>query len=948
MSMMQSEPSTGATLPESWHAFAAKPDTSTAKAVAKELEVGTNPTRTLASVALIAQTLAKRSARERSAMSRLLATELGGDIALGFLRETAAVPLATQETPKKQAVPQHDDVRHRLDLLEPEVSEKLPEKTEGGRDWRTLDALDLAAAGKVTVDLVELAEHVDDVRDASSIGHLGEVLRLVNSIGRSDTSYSKTRRADVAKTVKVQGTTQEHIVEQIGFRAAQTQRADKGGLWAQNESAVTYWRTNFRSSAQKFVERLQVREKPGPGDRLVNSPRVLHKLRMILSEEELTKLAVRPLVGTSGVSVLSGTDKITSIDWDHVLRELGATPSAYQLYELIDAENTAPLPDYTVDTQADLIQLITCSPFSRLQEMARGKRELAPVCAMVEHLVLGLTDKLGPSRFDALTANALASLSRLIGIVVENEANPSVAMRAVDLMMDEIGIVVAVGKYYTWSDYRKTMRNVLLERAPSIRPLVEKERIELSSHLMTSGMDALGTAVYIALASRHHEDVARSTEEIDYYETGELLGKLKKGETASPRKDVLIAALNPSTPAVVPSAEGLASDVLKRLETYKKGEAPFALIVDSTIEVAPESPGGKTQLEVLLDRLKDAVADGRLEVFLCKSFQKYASFGTGKVAAGDLTMLSMKGNLESAYARSEALLQDLNLDFIRHDESQLVVHMLRHGHRDELELVRSAARNAKFVDEFCWPIGRSDLRQGTPYVEGIPLLMRSTPTGDVDELFKKLVTIDWRDSFSFLRTSYVGDIPRVGDVSGKFVRINTGHEPKESMVEYFYAFGHLATSTPPGATVPSETQVDLAALTVDRVREHLEALKLLRDEEHARIARYRNSIVASYCAFAAQIVKSTETVIPLIIGFFGQPAGRVTIETQRYLADVLISYMRGRTFDPEPATLTALYRAAVVLPGWRIRRIAGGLQLGGIGDSEEARRLRNFIASIRK
>ncbi|WP_433501803.1 hypothetical protein ACQP1K_28960 (plasmid) [Sphaerimonospora sp. CA-214678] len=945
MSSMSSESSTEAALPKGWQAFVKEPNETTAEAVAEALEKEMSPTEALASVNLIAETLAKRSARERSSMSRLIASRLHGEVARGFLKKTAEVRLthSTLETPKEQAVPQHDDVSHRLDLLPPKKLEKLPEKTPGGRDRQKLEALNLVTTDKVTVDLAELEQRTDDVRDASSIGHLLEALKLVNSIGGSRLPYSKNRRIELSKTVK--GTTQEHLVEQIGFRAARTQRNDKGGLSAQNQLAVTYWRTNFRQAMRSFLDKLQVGGKPGPGDILVNSPRVLRKLGMVVSTEALAGLTIRPLVGKSGISVLSGTDKPSGVDWEHILRDLGATPSAYQLYELMDVGKNPPPKDFTVDTQADLAQLITCSPFSRLQEIARGKGELAPVCAMIEHLVLGLTDKLGPKRFDALTANALVSLSRLLDIVVENEENPSVAMRAVDLMMDEIGIVVAAGKYYTWTDYRRTMREVLLERAPSIARLVD-ERIQLDSHLMTSGMDALGTALYIALSSRGHGQVSRSTEEIDYYETALLLGKLKKGETVTPHKDVLIAALNPSTPYIAPAEDKLVAGVLEGLKTRKTDDAPFALILDTTIEIAPR-PGGKTQLEVVLDGLKGAIADGSLEVFLCKSFQKYASFGTGKVAAGDLTMLSMKDNPKSAFARAEALLQDLALDLARYDEAQLVVHMLKHGHRDELELVRSAARNAKFVDEFCWPIARSDLKQGAPYVDGIPLLLRSTPTGDVDELFNQLVTIDQRDSFSFLRTSYVGGIPSVGGTSGQYVRINPGHESKETMVECFYAFGHLATSTPPGAKEPSKTPVDLAALTVDPVKEHLQALALVPNDD-PRIARYRNSIVASYCAFAIQNVEAKATVMPLLIDFFGKPAGRVTIETQCYLADALLTYMRDESPGSDRSTLAALCGAAVVLPAWRLKPIARGLKLGGIGDSEEAIRLRKIIEKVKQ
>jgi hypothetical protein len=915
------------TLTKSWEAFVASPEAATASALADALKK-LAPANTNSALKDIATTLATGTSVERSQQFLLISTALDFDLGRNLLRATAEV---VRSAPEAQPVPQHQDVAHSLDLLEPKKLTKPPVETPGGRNLQLLEALDLAAAGEVTVDLIELERRADDVRDVSTWAYLRKALAVVDGVTGMQV-YSKVRRNELAGTVL--DTAQEHIVEQIGFRAAKSQRVERVGLSAQNDYAVTYWRTNFTDNLRVFGDKLQ-KLSLGKDVVLVNSPRVLPKLGMMVDPTVLADLTIKQIADTSGISILGGTHKYPGIDWGHILRELGATPSAYQLYELIDAGKPAPKPDFRIDTWADLMTLITSSPFSRLQEMARGKGELAPVCAMVEHLVLGLAD-MCPKLFDPLTASALRSLSMLLDIVVVNEPNPSVAMRAVDLMMDEIGIVVAAADQYTWPDYRNTMRQILLERAPSIKELTEGQQIEVGSHLMTSGMDALGTALWIALSSREHGSVSRPTGKIDYYETESLLARLRQGQTATPREDVLVAALNPSTPFDTPSAETLVTDVQERLRKLRKGDMPVALILDTTIEVAAEPADGKAQLDLVLDGLKAAVADGRLEIFLCKSFQKYASFGTGKVAAGDLTMLSMKGNLDSAYARWEALMQDFALDLGRHDEGQLVIHMLKYGHRDELALIRSAARNAKFVNEFCWPIDWSDRRQGSNYVNGIPLILRSTRTGDVDALFRKLVTIDQRDSFSFLRTSYVGGIGAVGGVDGPFVRINTGHESRRAMVEYFYAFGHLASGTPTG--MPSGTPADLSKLTPEDVQRHLAAL--------TRIVRYRENIVASYCAFAVQNVEPASATMPMLITYFTKPMGKVTIETQRYLARELFKRVPGSSLKADSATLGALCRAAEVLPAWELKStIRSNLKskLDGFGSSPEAERLRKLV-----
>ncbi|MEV4016893.1 hypothetical protein AB0J35_41010 [Nonomuraea angiospora] len=923
--------------PPGWQKFTEKPDPATAKVVVKALQ------DTTFSVQQMAGMLAQRSAYERSTMSRLIVAQLKGNLALDFLKATAGVRLVKPKTPPQQ-VPQ-------------------PEGDRAPGSNQSLEGLDLAAPGKGTVDLVELAKRTDDADDASSMAYLKKALADVNLISSSKTPYSQGRR-EALGNVAVAG--QAHIVKQVGFRTASSKRTGQGGLSTQHDTVSSYWRTSFGEALAEFAEELQAGGKLKEGDILVNSPRVLRKLEMVLDPKVLAKLEIRPLKGETGISVLRGAAG-TSVNWKDILEAIGATPSAYQLYELMDADQPRPQPNFDVDAHAELAQLITSSAFSRLQDIARGKGELAPVCATVEHLILGLTDKLGPYRYDALTADALRSLSRLLDIVVE-DPNPSAALRAVDLMMDEIAVVLAVAKNYGRVDYWKTMQDVLLKRAPSIASNVGRE-IELSSHLMTSGMDALGTALYIALSSRRTDQVSRPTEGIDYFETGMLLGKLKKGEMAKPRKDVVVAALNPSTPFESSPAKNLVEGVLESLKARKRDDPPFALILDTTVEDGLDPSTGRTRLDEVLNGLKGAIADGSLEVFLCKSFQKYASFGTGKVAAGDLTVLSKKDGYASQRTQAEARLQELDLDLARHDEGQLVIHMLKHGNQDEQALMRSAAGNAEFVNKFCWPVTHPDL--GSPYVEGIPLLLRSKAGGGIAELFQKLALVDWRGSFSFLRTSFVDLIPGPWGASTTdqredwYTRINTGHESKQTMVEYFYAFGHLATGMPPGAKKPT-TEV---SLNMKGVKDHWDALGGVRDDDDADIARYRDSIRASYCAFACQNVVFKPDVLPMLVAFFATPTTGVSIETRRYLAGELLSranflktldtgaltdlcdramvgfQIPGLEKPDATVTLGALCRAAEVLPGWSMKPQAQGLKdrLGPGGHSKEEKRLRDLI-----
>ncbi len=954
-----------ASLPKGWQTFVFKPDVATAKTVAGELQ-SMRSTAAKAPMKLIADQLAERSPEERSEMSRLIVAELMGDHARDFLKVTAATrlkhPVETPKaptigTPKAPTTEQSKNPVHYLDLARPKdlTKPKLP-TTSKFAEPLTLDALDLYTADKHMVDLAAMEQHIDEQSDASSMAQLKMAVKLVDDLGNK-TTYSQLRRDDSGLTA-LKDTTQEHLVSQIGFRTAPTQRNDKG-LSAQNELTSTYWRSTFAKTLPDFMKMLRTKVKIEDGDLLVNSPRVKKRLEMMLGKDVTDQLTIVPLEGTTGVSVLKGVRQLlrSDINWDSIMHELGAAPSAYQLYELMDLGKQEPPTNVKVDTRADLIALMTSSKFSRLQEMARSEGQLATVCAMVEHLVLGLTDENGPDRFDALTASALNSMDRLVEIIVANERNPSAAMRAADLMMDEIGLVVAAAKNYHTADYWATMRDITLERAPKIKPLVTQNQIQLESHLMSSGMDSLSTALYIALSARDQDKVSRKTEEIDYFETGMLLDSLKKGKTVQPREDVLVAALNPSSPFVAPSTENLVKDVRDALKSRKKGDPPFALILDTTIQMAAKSTDDPTQLDAVLDGLKDLIADGSLEVFLCKSFQKYASFGTGKVAAGDLTMLSKRGNLDSAWSRAEALLQEFDLDLAAHDEGQLIIHMLKHGHRDELALIDHASENAKFVDEFCWPIQADPglgYAQGSKYVDGIPLLLRSTPTGKVGGIFGRLAGVDQRDSFSFLRTSYVGGIPGPwpkADTENYYVRINTGHEPKEKMVENFYAFGHLSSGLFPNGD-KADPPIDLGQLAPETVIQHLNAVPTAASDPTA--AQYQNNIRASYLLFGFQNAQRKPALISEALRTIGSSMEGVTIDTQRHLATAVFANLKPQHITADPTELAGLCNAAIVLPAWEFKPIAAKLakeaknQLEAMGNSDQAKLLREIISRASK
>jgi len=230
--------------------------------------------------------------------------------------------------------------------------------------------------------------------------------------------------------------------------------------------------------------------------------------------------------------------------------------------------------------------------------------------------------------------------------------------------------------------------------------------------------------------------------------------------------------LNPSTPNAAVNLNALADKVKRNISD--SGHDPTTLVLDVTIEK------NKDELNDLLSQFKTELENGKLNIILCKSYQKYGSLGTGKLMAGNITVIN---NGDEKFSNCTKFVQDASEKLgnlsesagkLQQEESQLMTHILKHASGDELLLIQDAAQKAKFIDQFCFPAGITDPQ----HVDGLPFVLRDGASPQM-----KLLQIDLRDSFSFLNTSYL-------DFNG---RINPGHESEARMVEQFYALGQAST-----------------------------------------------------------------------------------------------------------------------------------------------------------
>jgi len=109
---------------------------------------------------------------------------------------------------------------------------------------------------------------------------------------------------------------------------------------------------------------------------------------------------------------------------------------------------------------------------------------------------------------------------------------------------------------------------------------------------------------------------------------------------------------------------------------------------------------------------------------------------------------------------------------------------MTHAHGSELDLIGEAAKNAAFIDKFCFDAVRRSGRGDVSREEELPFLI---VTDEAVNYGKGLLSrqVVYRDSFGFLPTSIV-DVDQ-----GAALRITAGREPREELVEKLYGYGWL-------------------------------------------------------------------------------------------------------------------------------------------------------------
>ncbi|MBO1073723.1 hypothetical protein [Roseomonas marmotae] len=559
----------------------------------------------------------------------------------------------------------------------------------------------------------------------------------------------------------------------------------------------------------------------------------------------------------------------------NLLPGTGATPSTYKIVRLLFPEGSDPLEDTRLrdedaDTDAQSKALAASENLTRLEALPRD-HPMETIAGAAAKMVRGLEralDSVSPERAEKcrhnrLIAAALKQIEQLMATMPSYMDDIPRFSRLFDLLVDEVYLALAVAKPYTLASYQAAAAGALARRAPTLNTL-EEEGVTVDTFLLSSGMDTMASATLAAKAAlgdrggkvnlmESMTKANRKKRGANYFEVQTNMFGEDAIDSVGP---LIMGTLNPSTPTqqMTPGAkqewdvQALIDGINARLDAPPlpaTPENPSIAIIDITVEKGAEQ---EAELEQIIKAFDEKLAEGSLQIVLCKSYQKFPSLGSGKAMAGGVSLIGKAGPTRDGLATSLKETQDAE-KVMDGDEAQLVVHFVTHEDEMERPMLARAAKNADFVRKILGDLGGERFL----YAEGLPFLaipddqiQFGSPAGKIEPgTLLQDMGLENRFSFGFQNSSCL-PFP-------KGVRIAVGQESEAELTEKFFAplrlIGEHARS--PTLVTPerlAEIAGDAATMACRELADRLRAVD--RTDPKAE-ARWRIDIVAKLLAAGA-------------------------------------------------------------------------------------------------
>ncbi|MFP8968297.1 hypothetical protein ACKC9G_17075 [Pokkaliibacter sp. CJK22405] len=572
----------------------------------------------------------------------------------------------------------------------------------------------------------------------------------------------------------------------------------------------------------------------------VNSEYVAAQLAMGMEEQipEAAEALVPMRLATNLYAIVMPHEEDTD-QANTLIGRIGGRPSPNVVMAARLTDPGVETPNLDIDNQATLRQLQSPKGQALIQRLREVPADHghAAVSHTAARLIDNLMATLQQQGFPPAVKHSALLASGLGGVIQAAESLSTVhgdsqqLANVYQVMIEELHLCLAASKPYQLQDLHQAAAPILHQGQ------LPANALPATMRLTSCGMAALTNAFDLANELTPTPGAALATTASG--EATPVYYELKFDPDDARDCNILFATLNQSLPGGDDrhkpgwNVDDVISALDKRLNQPELNRESVVLVLDATVENRQDMP-------TLLNHCHDAIASGQLKILLCKSYQKFANLGAGKVMAGGVGLISRDDKLGRAL--DEALADyEAQMNVMANPESQLLTHMLQ-CRDEEFNLMERATANTQFLARHCFsgqaghsafravdehlpfavfktemenPRHQIELHLSSDKQPVIPFDALKERRRNVDQLSTRL--IDMRSSFGFISSTYTNIDD--DDIENTALRLSLGQETQAELIERFYQPSRLMHESGSHWSVP-QARNEVLALVNAALEQH--------------------------------------------------------------------------------------------------------------------------------
>ena len=517
----------------------------------------------------------------------------------------------------------------------------------------------------------------------------------------------------------------------------------------------------------------------------------------------------------------------------------GFTPPANNLYrplldvsggyEALAREEHLPIPSldtggyeiHGVDTSLEmLLDRATVTDFRALSHEERAPPYQKALAATTVDLLRGLSEervdqRLIEKRLSPLLEASLLRIHNAMSEAILRKGNMTEFLRQLDIIHEEIELLLSISSPYSDEEFAAVASKRLTEGAD---PVIPKEYEQPRVSLKTSGMRAIYSALASAAAQKNGQTSRTAVLKDNYYETQSLLDPktnrmcsscdVVDGDFFRTNPDAAFEQVHPPVDVFVCDFHHNIQEQRRSYRTedvqgmilrmHEKGlfAHPCTVIIDTTINLE-QSEDIRSLLKN--ETIKRLVSEGKLNIVLARSGQKFDMLGFDNYSGGVVTAIN---NGEAFRAFNERLLADD--DQMRGINRQGLTHLMKYGGdgldqyrlalvNNTRKLYRSLPKEMIHYEGSTYPVQFSSMEEEPMAVfldikASMPEVLESLVYRFFRMTYDESLPITYRPSFGFATTNLVA----IGRIHSN--RLNPGLDDEKQLLrysEFFHEVHHV-------------------------------------------------------------------------------------------------------------------------------------------------------------